>query len=813
MPFPATLSLTSLDGTNGFQINSEAAGNQTGTSVGSAGDINGDGFEDFVVTAATVGGSTGAVYVVFGHGSYPANFNLSSINGTNGFQINGEGGGYAGTWASAAGDVNNDGIDDLVFGASAQGGPGAAYVLYGKNTAVSGAFAADVAASSLTGAAGFKMIGAGAGANTGARVDSGDFNKDGIADLLIGASTYGGGYAGRAYVVYGKTGGPAGPVDLATLNGTNGFIIENPYAYGNIGTFLDNAGDVNGDGFDDIIIGAGTGTTGYNDGKAFVIFGRAAGGPGTVSLNALNGTNGFVLNNGSGYSSLGFLSRSAGDINNDGHDDFMVGDGQANTVYVVFGKTGGFGANLDVATLNGTNGFKITGPAPSGTSGSIGGNSGNALGDVNGDGIDDLAIGNYFASNGVVENGSTYIIFGKADWSSTPTLAVTSLNGTNGFRIDGEAAGDRLINVGSSDVNSDGINDIIVGTHQSDVGGANAGNAWVIYGTAGAVTNNGTPGDDTINGSGLDDTLNGGAGKDTLTGLGGDDTLNGGADNDFVYGGDATDNVSGGDGRDTVDGGNGNDTVNGNDGDDKLYGQAGTDTLTGGNGNDYMYGGSESDNLTGNDGNDFLDGGTGNDTMAGGLLNDVYIVDSTSDVVTENANEGYDIVRSFVTLTSLAANVEALQLQGAGNLNGVGNSGDNNLQGNIGDNTLDGGAGVDTINGGDGNDRIVGGLDNDLLRGGTGADTFVVAHGFGSVLETDQVYDFSDAEGDRLDLTGAYAGTIVEVASFSKQAGEMTLTFAGGITTVRLDINGDGKADYQMKINGDVTGHNPAWLL
>ena len=89
----------------------------------------------------------------------------------------------------------------------------------------------------------------------------------------------------------------------------------------------------------------------------------------------------------------------------------------------------------------------------------------------------------------------------------------------------------------------------------------------------------------------------------------------------------------------------------------------------------------------------------------------------------------------------------------------------------------------------------------------------MVAHAFGATLETDQVYDFSAAEGDLVDLSGAFAGTIALVGAFSKTAGEMTLTFAAGITTLKLDVTGDGKADYQMKINGDVTAESGGWML
>jgi hypothetical protein len=305
---------------------------------------------------------------------------------------------------------------------------------------------------------------------------------------------------------------------------------------------------------------------------------------------------------------------------------------------------------------------------------------------------------------------------------------------------------------------------------------------------------------------------------DVLQGAGGDDVMDGGSGNDILNGGDGDDELTGGGGGDILNGQNDNDTLNGGDGADKLYGLTGLDTLNGGAGNDYMYGGDNNDTLDGGEGNDMLDGGTGGDAMTGGLGNDVYLVDNANDTTVEAANEGYDIVRTALTWT-LADNIEGLELQGGGNANGTGNAGANNLQGNSGDNFLYGLAGVDTINGNDGSDVIIGGEGNDLLRGGLGADDFRVAHAFGSVLETDQVYDFSTAEGDRIDISqiDAVAGgsddAFTLVAAFSKVAGQMTLTFASGITTLRLDINGDGKADYQMKINGDVTGDSGGWLL
>ena len=317
----------------------------------------------------------------------------------------------------------------------------------------------------------------------------------------------------------------------------------------------------------------------------------------------------------------------------------------------------------------------------------------------------------------------------------------------------------------------------------------------------------GTPGEDVHGGGGAADQLSGAAGKDTLSGLAGDDLIDGGDDNDLLYGGDGADDLVGGLGGDILYGDAGADDLHGGDGADKLYGGTGQDLLNGGTGNDRMDGQSDIDTLNGGTGNDYLDGGLGADILRGGADNDVYIVDDAGDQTIEAAGEGYDIVRTTLTWT-LAAELEGLELQGLTNAAGTGNAGANNLQGNGGANVLSGLAGVDTLNGNDGDDIIIGGVGNDLLRGGLGADTFRVAHAFGGVLETDQVYDFSAPEGDTVDVSDSYN----LVSAFSKVAGQMTLTFASGFTTLKIDATGDGKADYQMKLNGDLTG-DTGWLV
>ncbi|WGM40215.1 hypothetical protein [Caulobacter sp. NIBR1757] len=340
----------------------------------------------------------------------------------------------------------------------------------------------------------------------------------------------------------------------------------------------------------------------------------------------------------------------------------------------------------------------------------------------------------------------------------------------------------------------------------------------------GNASNNTINGNDGVNIlSGMDgaDKLYGFGGKDYLDGGSGNDVLDGGDSNDQVHGGLGNDTAAGGAGNDSVFGEDGNDQLDGGDGADKLYGGAGLDQLVGGIGNDYMYGGSETDTLTGGDGNDYLDGEAGPDKMYGGLGNDVYIVNEYNDVVSENVGEGYDVVRSSAATYIMGDNIEALELTaGAGDISGTGNSAANAITGNEGVNILDGKAGVDTINGGAGNDVIYGGLGNDLLTGGSGYDVFAVRQeSVGLVtLETDRIFDFSVAGGDRVDLSAIDANANLAgnqafhfatvLSTFSGVAGEATLTYDAttASTYLRLDVNGDKKADYSLRLDGDHTG-------
>ena len=792
--------------------------------LSSAGDINGDGIDDFIigVPGDGLGDYSGAAYVVFGRaGGLPA-VNLGALTGAEGFRITGVTNSQTGSTVSGAGDINGDGIDDLIVGAPFFGydigEQAAAYIIFGRNTAVVGDFQPEIFTASLNGVDGFTLRGGENLGEFGRAVSSvGDVNGDGIDDVVIMAQVPA---YGAAYVVFGKTGGFGSLVDLDLMSVNDGFVIRGTDPNGPF-AFALGGGDINGDGLGDIVISAAT--AGNGAGASFVVFGQNAAVTGgfapEIYVTDLIGENGFRIDGavtGSPGSQLG-RSLDVADINGDGFDDLILGapyDRDQNGVdtgggAVVFGKADGFAAALNVGSLDGSNGFRIAGPGYSA------GASIASAGDVNGDGFDDLIIGARFAGYAYGRQGAgvSYVVFGRADGFAA-TLDLTSLDGSNGFRILGAVQFDRtgLLVAGAGDINGDGFDDLLV---RGDNVGIDSGTVqptlYIIYGHSPVPV--ATAGDDTLSGGAGNDTLDGLAGKDILYGLGGSDEIYGGEGADQLFGGDGGDVLLGGLGSDILVGDADDDFLYGEDGADKLFGGTGLDNLSGGAGNDRIAGGDDRDWLDGEDGNDYLDGGLGHDIMTGGSGNDVYIVDEFGDETHELAGGGYDIVRTAGTNWTLDTNIEGLELQGSADIAGSGNAGANNIQGNAGANRLDGDLGVDTLNGNDGDDIIIGGLGNDLLRGGLGADAFAVRHIAAGVLETDQIYDFSDAEGDYLDLTDAFAGTLSQVAAFSKVAGQMTVALSGGNTVVRLDLNGDGKADYQVKINGDVTDHATAWLL
>ena len=473
--------LSDLDGSNGFILTGIDAFDWSGFSVSSAGDVNGDGYDDLIIGSpfADPNGedSSGEIYIVYGGASAPGEdgvLDLSTLDGTNGFILTGiDAGDGSGRSVSSAGDINGDGYDDLIIGAyyGADNYAGETYIVYGGASAPGTRGALDL--SILDGTNGFTLTGIDANDRSGWSVSSaGDVNGDGYDDLIIGAywaDPNGDREAGETYIVYGGASAPGtdGVLDLSMLDGTNGFILTGIDAGDRSGFSVSSAGDVNGDGYDDLIIGAWDATpNGGSSGETYIVYGgaNAPGTDGVLDLSALNGTNGFTLIGIDANDRSGFSVSSAGDVNGDGYDDLIIGAYGANPngdssgeTYIVYGGASAPGTDgvLDLGALNGTNGFTLTGIDANDYSGF----SVSSAGDVNGDGYDDLIIGARFADPGGDNRaGETYIVYGGA--TGTESLVPVTAQGTAAAdNFTGNAGADSFTAIATNDVVRGGAGD------------------------------------------------------------------------------------------------------------------------------------------------------------------------------------------------------------------------------------------------------------------------------------------------------------------------------------------------------------------
>ncbi len=577
---------------------------------------------------------------------------LAALPANRGFGFSGlAGDDKAGREVAVIGDVNGDGLDDILIsapGADINGAnSGSVYVVFGKT----GGFGAADGLSKLDGTNGFRVDGPGTGSGFGNAIAGiGDLNGDGFADFAIGAPFVAYGITqtnrGATYVIFGKGTGFDPVFDLSVLDGTNGFRLDGVTNGDYSGSAVSPAGDLNGDGYDDIAISAPYADDSFADaGATYILYGKAGGWAASASL---SGSDVLLLGAATDDES-GDTIANAGDINADGYDDLLIGarladpngKSAAGSVYIQFGGASPTSQNLSTlaVSFDGLKAFDCLGGGLAG------------IGDINGDGFDDFAIGAP-SSNGY--RGTIYVIYGDSSPNlqnvAQAGLGNLSANG-DGFKItdaNGDYNGYSISAAG--DVNGDGLGDFILNSEYADFGKTGSGSAYLIYGQSmpadidlanltsaqgfridGAAAfdhaGNSVAGGGDLNGDGFDDLVIGAPYTDT-------NGQNNAGSAYVIYGG----NFSGlamkiGTSKD--------DKLTGTTAKDYLIGGIGNDILTGKGGADVFHGGAGNDEIHVSDDNFALvDGGSGQDTLSldfGGQIGNIgYYLEGIEIIDMEN---------------------------------------------------------------------------------------------------------------------------------------------------------------------------------
>ena len=433
---------------SGFTASDNAYGDQFGYAVAVAGDLNGDGYEDVIVGAYLDddgGSSAGAAYVYYGAASGIDTTTEDKLVASDDASLD-----FFGWAVSRAGDVDGDGYDDVIVGAYGDDDSGSysgsAYVYFGSSAGISTTSEEKLTASdgSINDYYGYAVSAAG------------DVDGDGYDDVIVGA--YGdddaGATSGAAYVYYGTATG------LSTAS-EDKLVASDGASYASLGATVAGAGDVDGDGYSDVIIGAyGDADGGYNAGAAYVYRGSSAGVSATSEEK-------LTAASGSGSDRMGSSVAGAGDVNGDGYDDVIVGapaTGGHGSAYLYQGSSAG---------IDSTTEEELT--ASDAASSDYYGIAVSSAGDIDGDGYDDVVIGAYLEdTSGRTDLGAAYVYYGTVSGMQDEDKLSASDGGTS------DQLG-RAVS-GGGDFDGDGFDDLIIGAPGDDPSGSSSGSVYVFVG-------------------------------------------------------------------------------------------------------------------------------------------------------------------------------------------------------------------------------------------------------------------------------------------------------------------------------------------
>jgi len=652
---------------------------------------------------------------------------------------------------ASIGDLDGDGITDLAVGADwDRGGRGAVWILF---------------MDTIGKVKSFQKISDTEG-DFGGRLDSrdffgtsvasiGDLDGDGITDLAVGAfrDDAGGLDRGAVWILFMDTNGKVKSFQKISDNqGRFGGVLDDDDLFGQS---VAGIGDLNGDGIKDLAVGAfRDGDGGNRRGAIWILFMDTDGKVKSFQkISDTEGDFGGVLDNNDYF---GTSLASIGDLDGDGITDLAVGafrddDGGTNrgAVWILFMNTDGtvkseqrisdtqgdFGGVLDDDDLFG---ISVAG-----------------IGDLDGDGVTDLAVGSQ-DDDGADSRGAVWILFMDTNGKVKSFQKISDTEGDFDGVLDNDSYfGDEFFGASVAsigDLDGDGVTDLVVGARGDDDGGPQRGAVWILFMKWNSIeeipgtlncnlltpTIVGTSDDDVIIGTPGDDIIHGLGGNDWIEGRGGNDVICGGDGDDEIFGELGDDTLLGQGGNDLIKGGEGNDVIRGDDEDDVLIGH---DVIFGGPGNDELFGGDGNDWLYGNEGFDKLMGGPGGDRLDG----------SRHDRLDGSRHH----FRDGETHDDVIDGDSVELIGGPGNDALYGGLGDDLLDGGPGEDNLYGRAGDDRLFGGDGGDYIAGGNGNDEIHGEAGDDSL---YGDGFELLLSEPHDDRIFGGDGNDFIIASLG-------------------------------------------------------